>query len=239
MNNHAFSKIWIIVIVLIIIAGGVLVYRHFVPTSEKLPVSEEGITPPSQPTGGFGGKAPGPSGTWIEPILPKQFTPEEIEEKTADWKIYSNERYDYSFKYPQECRYGPMLPTCKGWSPEEGPPSECQCYLAAGDLNSVGLSKFVKKDTNWINLTFDVNHYDTVYYNPPFGTNLISWLKEKWSIENVPDKPNMEIDGTPAVMAGDVDDIFVIKNGELFKIQGLGQGEEFLDLVLATFKFTH
>ncbi|MBU4590644.1 hypothetical protein L6250_01500, partial [Candidatus Parcubacteria bacterium] len=53
---------------------------------------------------------------------------EEVVDETADWKTYRNEKYGYSFKYPLECRYGPMLPYCKEGPPEERPP-ECLCFL--------------------------------------------------------------------------------------------------------------
>lgn len=69
--NRAFSKIWIIIIVAVLLAGGILAWQYFgYPREEvKAPeekVSEEGI----------------------------------IKDETADWKTYRNEKYGFEIRYP-------------------------------------------------------------------------------------------------------------------------------------------
>lgn len=122
-------------------------------------------------------------------------------DETADWKTYKNEKYGYSLKYPLHCFYGPMPVYCKEKPPEERP-SECLCFLNDKDPDSVFLQAFTGKKDNLTLATLSVTHRDISLHNPPPGTDLIEWLKEKfspWSDENIPDKPNFKIDGIPAV----------------------------------------
>lgn len=70
MNDQSFSKIWIIIILIALISGGILSYQFWwVPKQKAVP---EGV----------------------------------VKDKTADWKVYRNERYQYEIKYPPELDMG-------------------------------------------------------------------------------------------------------------------------------------
>ena len=74
MNNQSFSKIWIIVVVMVIIGGGILAWQYFGVPKEEVRAPEE---------------------------VPEK--EEVIEDETADWKTYRNEEYGFEIKYPKDC----------------------------------------------------------------------------------------------------------------------------------------
>lgn len=97
--------------------------------------------------------------------------------------------------------------------------------------------------------TFSVSHYDTPLYHPPQGTDLASWVKERFQemFAEIPDEPNMEISGVPAVilhspqspMAPSFDEIYFIPNDVLLRISMLDVNnevnKELYEQILATF----
>jgi len=79
MPQKAFSKIWILVVVTAIAAGGVLAWQYLLlPEKEtKVPEQEEVEVPEQE---------------------------EVIEDGTVNWKTYRNEEYGYEIKYPGNWR---------------------------------------------------------------------------------------------------------------------------------------
>jgi len=171
-----------------------------------------------------------------------------IIDPTADWNSYTSEKYGYSFKYPTDCLYGPLPGYCKQKPPEERP-RECRCYLNGENPDSVSLGTFTGTKSDLTGASFSVSHSSTDPYNPPAGADLIKWLKEKFSYQEIPDKINTEIGGVPAVkvytsqspMAFSQENIYFIKNNKLFNIYILDvdnkDNRELYDKILATFEF--
>ena len=170
-----------------------------------------------------------------------------IEYATEDWQVYTNEKYGYSLKYPKPCLYGPLPGYCKQSPPEERP-RECLCYCNAEDPNDVSLGTYTGTKSDLNGASFVVFHSVYVdHYNPPAGTDLVSWVKENFPHQDVPDEVNMEIDGIPAVnvytpfsgMAWSQEDIYFIKDDKLLKIQLLDvdneDNRELYDQILFTF----
>lgn len=169
---------------------------------------------------------------------------------TGEWKTYTNEVNGYSFNYPADCTFGQMPANCKEKPPEERPP-ECLCFLDNQNPDQVFLQAFFGDVENLTLAAIHVSHYDSPVYNPPPGTELIPWLKEGYSDmhEEIPDAPNMELDGVEAVkistpkspMAPSYDDIYFILNGKLFNIKFLdpdnSESKELYDQMISTFRF--
>ncbi len=72
MTKLVFSKIWIPVILIILVAGGVLAWQYFGMPKEEVKVPEE------------------------------KTQEEIVKNETADWQIYRNEEYKIEFKHPKE-----------------------------------------------------------------------------------------------------------------------------------------
>jgi len=194
------------------------------------------------------------TGQWVPPDWDKKDIDikcgklEIIIDPTADWNSYTSEKYSYSFKYPTNCLYGPLPGYCKQKPPEERS-QECRCYLNGENPDSVSLGTFTGTKSDLTGASFVISHYFTNPYNPPVGTELVGWLKEKFSYQEIPDEINTEIDGIPAVkvytsqspMAFSQEDIYFIKNDELFSISILDvdnkDNKELYNKILATFKF--
>lgn len=79
MDNQSFSKIWILVIIVIIFAGGILVWRYKWKGVEIVPVKSE-----------------------TTKAKVEQKDVESVPEKATDWKAYRNEEYNYELKYPKD-----------------------------------------------------------------------------------------------------------------------------------------
>lgn len=167
---------------------------------------------------------------------------------TADWNIYKNEKYGYSFMYPTDCLYGRMPSDCKEKPPEERR-AECLCFLDAENPDNVFMQAFLGDGEKLSLAGFTVSHYDSPVFNPPLGSDLISWTKENFSemFEDIPDEPNMDISGIPAVrilspqssMAPSFEDIYYLQKDILFKINMLDvdneANKELYDQILSTF----
>ena len=152
------------------------------------------------------------------------------DEPSDGWNTYTNEEYGYSFGYPSDCTFGPMPPNCKSKPPEERPP-ECLCFLDSPNPDQVFMQAFLG-DENALTLAgFNVNHNDSPVFNPPHGKELTAWLESEFSQMHaeIPDEPNFEIDGIPAVriytpgspMAPSYEDIYFLLEGKLFNIKML------------------
>ena len=160
--------------------------------------------------------------------------PEEtVKVETADWKIYINEKYGYSFKYPK----GVKLVERDG-----------------GDCIELGEREEVK---GWPDI--GILHYDTSYYNPPEDAEFIDWVKKYFVGTEGVIKEEFEFKGAPAVKIylrgansdteGDIlnwrdwaaEKICYFKDRKIFLIDMLDvdsqDGKEFYDLFLSTFKF--
>jgi len=168
--------------------------------------------------------------------------------EAADWQVYTNEEYGYSFKYPQECISGPIPEECKQLPPEERA-EECWCFLNS-EGNNVMLEKFVGEKDNLSLAVFFVQSPDTEAYNVEEGTDLVEWLKGNFSYyENIPDEVNAQISGIDTVSiyspqvpgVSSAQDFFFIKGDKLFHINMLNvDNEDNLELynkILPTFEF--
>ena len=162
---------------------------------------------------------------------------------------YRNEEFGYSFKYPSACTFGHKPGECKQSSPEERP-EECACFLNAEDPNRVFVITFQEgNDRNTTLSSFSIAQYQTPQFNPPANVELISWIKSNFSelYTNIPEEPNMEIDGIPAVSIKvpsssstySSQDILFIKDNRLFYITLLNptnKGNQILyDQIISSF----
>jgi len=195
MNNRAFSKIGIIVILVVLVAGGIFAWQYF-------RVSKEGIG-----------------------------------DQTADWKIYTNTKYNYQLKAPQDF-----------WN--KAKPS---AWVDSSNDDSI----WFYRGHQWYIM---IDYFpDASFYNPSLGTELVGWLKENEMLldnyQNL-EKPNFEIGGIPAVrmysperpQAFNADRIYLIKDNKLFQIQVLADTDdensvdvkdvkEICNQMLSTFRF--
>jgi hypothetical protein len=167
---------------------------------------------------------------------------------TSGWQTYTNEEHGYSLKYPADCLYGPLPGECKQSPPEERP-QECLCFLNGEDTYGVSFQSLTAEDDHFRMASFSILHPSSDFYNPPAGSDLIDWLKEKDSWEDIPDETNMELDGIPAVRvytppsqgAGSQESIYFILNDKLFNFNILEvdneDNREFYNQVLSSFRF--
>ena len=174
---------------------------------------------------------------------------ESAAESTADWNIYKNERHGYSFMYPTDCFFGRMPSDCKGKPPEERR-AECLCFLDGENPDNVFIQAFLEYGDQLTLAGFTVSHHDSGVFNPPPDTDLASWINENFSemFEDIPEEPNMEIGGVPAVriyspqspMAPSYEDIWFFQNDILFRINILDvdnqSNRELYDQILSTFR---
>jgi hypothetical protein len=96
---------------------------------------------------------------------------------------------------------------------------------------------------------FQVLYVDTPEFNPPEGEELSSWLVSQNHVwpEDMPDEPNLVIDGIPAVRVyhqwreQNAEEIYVIRNGRLISILmqyvDVEENLELYENILATLRF--
>jgi hypothetical protein len=169
---------------------------------------------------------------------------------TNDWNTYQNKKYGYTFKYPTDCYFGQMPRDCKDKPPEERR-AECLCFLDSTNPDRVFLQAFLGSGDKLTLAQFIVSHYDSLVFNPPQGTDLVEWINRNFSdmFEDIPDEPNMDLNGIPAVrivyprspQSPGFENIFVLNNDLLFEI-GLLTVEnkddvELYNRMLSTFRF--
>lgn len=170
-------------------------------------------------------------------------------EPTTEKNIYTNEKYGYTFMYPTDCYFGQMPRDCKEKPPEERR-AECLCFLDSTNPDRIFLQAFLG-DIDQLSLAqFVVSHSDSPVFNPPQGTDLNSWIKENYSemFEEIPDEPNMELVGIPAVrviyprspQSPGFEAIYYLHNDLLFEIGLLAvdneDNVELYDQLLSTFR---
>jgi hypothetical protein len=148
---------------------------------------------------------------------------------TADWPEYVNNELGYAFKYPPGCSFGPLAADCGEKLPEERS-VECLCSLEPRRSTSEDVvllqSLLGNAEEGFTLATFQVLYLDTPEFNPPEGEELSSWLTSQNHVlpEDMPDNPNMVIDGLPAVRVyyqwreQNAEQIYVIGNGRLISI---------------------
>ena len=173
-----------------------------------------------------------------EEISEEEVVEEPVEEpidEIADWNTYTNEKHQYSFKYPPEYNFGPCVSKpCGSFVNEE---KEGDYVILSGDISVKG----------WPHI--GISHYDTDFYNPPAGTDLVTWLQDNSPVsEYVPDAANFEIYGMPAVkvyipgspQAYSSNEIYFIKNEKLFAVSmndvDSPEAQDFYNLFLSTFE---
>jgi hypothetical protein len=145
------------------------------------------------------------------------------------WKTYENNTFGYSFEYPAYCNIGPLPGECKQNPPEELS-ADCLCYLNGEDPDNVYLQTFQGDTSQGLTLSsISIRTSETSpAFNPPAGTDLVSWIQEYFSqiYVVVPEKPNIAIDGIPAVLVKvpptpsthSYEDILFINHDRLFVI---------------------
>jgi hypothetical protein len=167
---------------------------------------------------------------------------------TAVGIIYTNEKYGYSFMYPADCFFGRMPTDCKEKPPEERR-AECLCFLDSTNPDRIFMQAFLGDGDQLSLAQFIVSHPDSLVFNPPPGTDLVSWIHKNFSyFEDIPYESNMDLNGIPAVrvlyprssQSPGFENIYYLHNGLLFEIGLLSvdneDNVELYDQMLSTFK---
>jgi hypothetical protein len=145
-----------------------------------------------------------------------------------EWKTFTNEQFGYSFEVPEFCYEGPLPGDCKQSPPEERP-EECLCHIDGTDPQFVSFQKFTITDKETSLGTVLILSPDTKAYSPDEGADLVSFIQQEWSemgLGEIPDEPNLDLDGLPAVSilipqsggGAAAQEVFFIKENRLFKI---------------------
>jgi hypothetical protein len=170
------------------------------------------------------------------------------ENPTVSWNLYENEKYGYAFKVPPDCFIGRMPSDCKEVPPEERR-AECLCIMNGDNPDQVFLQKFFDNAGRFSLAAFTVSHHDSPYFNPPPDVDISGWIKK--NIPDmyvlVPDGPNTEIGGMPAVEilsppsqgVPSFVDIYFLHEDLLFQVNLLDVDQEsnkdLYDQILSTF----
>ena len=138
---------------------------------------------------------------------------------------YTNQEYGYSFSIPSSCILGPTPSECKQVPPEEREES-CLCFLNTDNPNEVSFQTFTGPKDDLVGATLSIFHFSTKPYNPPSEVDLIDWLKQEFSYQDIPDEVNFKIDDIDAVKvyapqsqgAFSQENIYFIIEGKLFNL---------------------
>lgn len=143
-------------------------------------------------------------------------------------KTFTNEQFGYSFEVPEFCTEGPLPADCKQVPPEERP-EECLCHVDGTDPQFVAFQKFTLTGDETSLATIWILSPDTQAYSPGEDADLISFIQQEWSemgLGELPDEPNMDLDGLPAVSllipqtqgGAAAQEVLFIKDNRLFRI---------------------
>ena len=152
----------------------------------------------------------------------------EADTESAEWKTFSNDQYGYSFEVPAFCFEGPLPGECKQSPPEERA-EECLCFVDGTNPDSVTFQNITITNEGFPMASISITSPDTPAYSPAEGADLVSFIQQEWSwmdLEELPDEPNLDLDGLPAISMAYVgsqggasaQEIFFIKENKLFII---------------------
>jgi putative hemolysin len=129
-----------------------------------------------------------------------------IEDAYAGWETYTNGTFGYTLKYPGDCT------------------------VMGADLDaSVQFVGPLVGNEHWP--WFFVDHYDSEFYHPPLGSDLLQWLVDH-NVAYDELAPETQVAGVDAVhlltgatpQSYGADDYYFVKEGQLFHIQILHAG---------------
>lgn len=136
--------------------------------------------------------------------------------------------FGYAFEVPEACFEGPLPADCKQVPPDERP-EECLCFVDTTNPQMVTIQKFnfAVEETSLASIS--ILSPDAPAFFPGEDIELIPFLEQEWSemaLEGLPEKPNLDLDGMPAVSllvpqnqgGAGAQEVFFIKNGRLFRI---------------------
>ena len=152
----------------------------------------------------------------------------EADTESAEWKTFTNDQYGYSFEVPAFCFEGPLPGECKQSPPEERA-KECLCHVDGTNPDSVMFQNITITNEGFPMASISITSPDTPAYSPAEGADLVSFIQQEWSwmdLEELPDEPNLDLDGLPAISIAYVgsqggasaQQIFFIKENKLFII---------------------
>jgi hypothetical protein len=179
-------------------------------------------------------------------------TATEVDTESEEWKTFSNDQYGYSFEVPAFCFEGPLPGECKQSPPEERA-EECLCFVDGTNPDSVMFQNITIANEGFHMASISITSPDTPAYSPAEGADLVSFIQQEWSwmdLEELPDEPNLDLDGLPAISiaiaasqgGAAAQEIFFIKENKLFKITMINNLDErnmaFYEHFLESFEFS-
>jgi hypothetical protein len=179
-------------------------------------------------------------------------TATEVDTESEEWKTFSNDQYGYSFEVPAFCFEGPLPGECKQSPPEERA-EECLCFVDGTNPDSVMFQNITITNEGFPMASISITSPDTPAYSPAEGADLVSFIQQEWSwmdLEELPDEPNLDLDGLPAISmaiaasqgGAAAQEIFFIKENKLFKITMINNLDErnmaFYEHFLESFEFS-
>jgi hypothetical protein len=146
-------------------------------------------------------------------------------------KTIAVEEFDFSFMVSEACFEGPLPGDCKQHPPEERP-EECLCFVDTTNPQMVNYQKFDLTGENTRMASISIISPDTPAFSPGEDDDLVQFIKQEWSyldLEDLPETPNLDLDGVPAVSllipptqgGAASQEVFFIKDARLFNISML------------------
>ena len=182
------------------------------------------------------------------PTLAPANSPTPPSAQEAQWQTYTNQTYNYSLNYPDPCLLGPLPGYCKQDPPDQRP-AECLCFLNGANPDEMIMQTYTGPQNDLTLATFSISHLSTPAYNPPAGTDLITWLNANFSYQDIPPATNTQVDGIPAAQAYTPQspgaysqkDIYFLQNDLLFHISLLDvdnqANQDLYDHILSSLEF--